>query len=51
MLINLAIKIDNCLFKYCYQANPPQQNNQQHTENKDAIKLNSTNWKKTPRRI
>ena len=26
-LINLAIKIDNCFFECCYQANPPQQNN------------------------
>jgi len=27
-LINLTIKIDNCLFKYWYQANTPQQTNQ-----------------------
>mgnify|MGYP003741342523 FL=1 len=24
VIINLAIKIDNCLFECCYQANPPQ---------------------------
>jgi len=43
-LINLAIKIDNCFFECCYQANPPWQNNQQYTGNGDnAIELNSTN--------
>jgi len=43
-LINLAIKIDNHLFKCYYQANTPQQTNQQHTKNGgDAIKLNNTN--------
>jgi len=43
MLINLTIKIDNCLFEYCYQANLPYQNNQQHTGNRgDAIELNNT---------
>ena len=43
-LINLTIKINNCLFECCYQANPPQQNNQQYTENGgDAIKFNSIN--------
>jgi len=43
VLINLIIKIDNCLFECCYQANPPHQNNQQHIRNGgDAIKLNST---------
>jgi len=46
MLINLAIKINNYFFKCCYQANTPQQNNQQHTKNKDnAIELDSTNQK------
>jgi len=46
MLINLTIKINNHLFECCYQANPPQQNNQQHTENRgNAMKLNSTNQK------
>jgi len=45
-LINLAIKIDNCLFECCYQANTSQQTNQQHTENGgDAMELDSTNWK------
>jgi len=46
VLINLTIKIDNHLFECWYQANTPQQTNQQHTENEgDAMKLDSTNWK------
>lgn len=43
-LINLTIKIDNCLFEY--QVNILQQISQQHTENKeDTIELDSTNQK------
>jgi len=46
VLINLAIKIDNCLFECCYQANTLQQTNQQHTGNGgDAMELDSTNRK------
>jgi len=45
-LINLAIKINNCLFECCYQDSTLRQSNQQHTgTGGDAIKLDSTNWK------
>jgi len=44
MLINLAIKIDNYLFKCCYQDGTPQHTNQWHIGNRgDAIELDSTN--------